>query len=555
MVNKVIVLESEPGIQRDGTFYDSKNYIDGQWVRFYRNRPRKIGGYRIIDNGIGGTDGIIRTIYNYDNPSTSNSCDSYLGRAASVGYETFDFNGVGGGFIDRTPDLTSPTNYYYPNNLWDFDVFIPVDAPDDPQIVAHVAPNAVDIGNDTEGPIYYGATTGVDKNAVLTQVVDANNEPVLASGGIVFAAPILVAYGNGGMIRWSHTGDITSDWPAPEDGNTQTIANTKILKMSVARGSSAPQLLAWTLNSIISLTYDSDTTTGKTSFIAVPIDSSITVISPGSIVGYNNQFFWIGMNQFYFFNGIVNTLPNTMNAEFFFDNVNLQQRGKIFGEIIRPTIGVTEIWWHYPTGTSTECDHVIIYNITTGKWYDSNLNRAAAASSGTFPFPMMSDNQLVNIPTRSGVIQVYPLWMHEFGYDQIFSLPTNPPSPPTNIQAIDSYFETHIYDFFESNPNINRAMRNLRIEPDLEMNGNMTITVRNRFFPADSINGELQIKGPYTFDMDTQKIDAVTSQGRLVSFKFESNELGGRYQMGKTLLNYNIGDGRTSGSGNAGTGG
>ena len=34
-----------PGIQRDGTALASNRYTDGEWVRFQRGLPRKIGGY------------------------------------------------------------------------------------------------------------------------------------------------------------------------------------------------------------------------------------------------------------------------------------------------------------------------------------------------------------------------------------------------------------------------------------------------------------------------------------------------------------------------------
>ena len=46
MPEKTIILKSEPGIKRDGTKFDGNNYTDGQWVRWQRGLPRKIGGYR-----------------------------------------------------------------------------------------------------------------------------------------------------------------------------------------------------------------------------------------------------------------------------------------------------------------------------------------------------------------------------------------------------------------------------------------------------------------------------------------------------------------------------
>ena len=40
------ILKSEPGIKRDGTKFDGNFYTDGQWVRWQRGLPRKIGGYK-----------------------------------------------------------------------------------------------------------------------------------------------------------------------------------------------------------------------------------------------------------------------------------------------------------------------------------------------------------------------------------------------------------------------------------------------------------------------------------------------------------------------------
>ena len=46
MPDTTIVLRSDPGIKRDGTKFEGNNYVDGQWVRWQRGLPRKMGGYR-----------------------------------------------------------------------------------------------------------------------------------------------------------------------------------------------------------------------------------------------------------------------------------------------------------------------------------------------------------------------------------------------------------------------------------------------------------------------------------------------------------------------------
>jgi hypothetical protein len=46
MPETTVILKSDPGIKRDGTKFEGNNYVDGQWVRWQRGLPRKMGGYR-----------------------------------------------------------------------------------------------------------------------------------------------------------------------------------------------------------------------------------------------------------------------------------------------------------------------------------------------------------------------------------------------------------------------------------------------------------------------------------------------------------------------------
>lgn len=517
-------LLSNPGIQRDGTQFASKSYIDGQWCRFYMGRPRKIGGYKLIDYGNGE---IIRTLFGVSNPD---KIDVYLGRASSLNYNTFDPQGNGMGEVDRTPTGL----VIRPENLWYFDLFtntIVADA-SNAFIVAACIPNGDDISNETPGNVYYG---DINLNTPLTQIfiepIDETSNPLQATGGIVFSSPVMVAYGDNGLIRWSKEGVITS-WPTK---NHTVIANSKIIQAYQSRGSTAPQLLMWTLDSLLNVTYITETTetSAESTFVASTIQNNITVISPNSIVECpNQQFYWIGTNQFYFFNGIVNKLENTMSTDWFFNNVNRAQTAKIFGIYVER---YAEVWWYYPKGSSTECNALIIYNTESKEFYDSISSRSAGlAANSILPYPLFSDNQYTITPTRGSVLTTYALWMHEFGVDQVVG---------QNVTAINSYFETHIDALFRDNPELNRLTRSRRIENDFVQTGDMTVTVNNRMFPSDTLeNGRLIQSGPYIFNKDTQKVDDVTSQGRLVSYVFRSNVVGGNYQAGDILLDYEIGD-------------
>ena len=54
MAEQIVQIMSKPGIKRDGTKFEGDQYVDGQWVRFQRGLPRKIGGYRSINKFLRG---------------------------------------------------------------------------------------------------------------------------------------------------------------------------------------------------------------------------------------------------------------------------------------------------------------------------------------------------------------------------------------------------------------------------------------------------------------------------------------------------------------------
>ncbi len=515
----IIPLASSLGIQRDGTPYFSKSYIDGQWVRFYEDQPVKIGGYQVIDAGT------IQPVVDMFAVQRPNSINLYIGRGGvtntfgGVSYTSIQYDGTASAEIDRTPTTGFTAN---DNNLWDFDLFTTSGehiSATGSQIVAQFAPNGNDISNTTEGGIFYG---DVDSNAALVQCLDDAMSPVTVSGGIIFSSPVMVAYGNDGVIRWSKPGDVT-EWPTDQ---FLVIANTKILKGYRTRAGGTPSLLFWSSNSLIKA-YTTVTGDPQTvSFSSDTIEDDITLMSPDCIVKYNQMFFWIGTDQFYFYNGIVQKLDNTMNNDWFFNNVNLNARAQIWGMAV-PRF--KEIWWFYPRGSSTVCNACVIYNVQYSVWYDSTISRGAGIQTSIFPNPIMADSVLRTIPTRAGLFSTYPIWMHEVGYDRV---------EETGFSyAIPSYFETRQQDLWSSDPQTSNLTLNRRLALDFLQTGDMTITINNRFYPRDSAASD----GPYTFTPTTPFLD-FNSQGGIVSFVFTSNVVGGFYHGGKTLQFINVGD-------------
>ena len=114
--------------------------------------------------------------------------------------------------------------------------------------------------------------------------------------------------------------------------------------------------------------------------------------------------------------------------------------------------------------------------------------------------------------------------------------------------AIESYFETNDLGLVSGGPSQpspigeNRWLRLERVEPDFIQSGDMELYVTGR--PFAQIADETT--GPYVFSPSTGKID-MREQRRELRLKFVSNVAGGTYQVGKVLLDADVGDSRPYG--------
>lgn len=530
MPNHIItVLAAKPGINRDSTDFDCVNYIDGNWTRFYNDKPRKIGGYKLI---LPGNTELIRQIFVPPQSLTAgeavtlgdttvNKSIIFIGRASSLRAIIVDINGNTSPESDRTPVVGfAPSG----NNTWCFDsITVVASGTATNYLLALVVPNINNINGNSEGLLYYGIT---NDSAILTPI-KTPSPYIQASGFVVAVEPFVIVGGNEGVIQWSNqTGDITS-WPAE---NIQSITNTKLIAGINIRGGGTPTALIWSITSLIRISYNVALT--PPAWNVDVIENTVTILGINCVVSYKSVVYWVGVDQFYIYTGVVQELPNSMNKQYFFSNLNKVERAKVWGMVIPQ---FNEVWWFAPLNGSTECNHAFIYNYAAGVWYDTPIGRTCGFSPQIFPYPLMADsvdhpNLAVNPPPGSLPEETYSLWMHEFGVDEVRYIYT---------LAINAFFETNIITVFDQNPSNDFQFRTRVIEPDFNQTGLMTVQVKNRGYANDTP----VISAPVFFGPTTNKVD-VEVMGRLVSYIFSSNTTGGYFQMGKVLIQYLPGDQR-----------
>jgi hypothetical protein len=381
MTKKVFALDTKPGIQRDGTVFDKQFYNDGRWVRFQRGRPRKMLGYRqITANMAGPSRGIYVNVQDNFNLV-------FNGYSDGLQVIPIDNNGVGSGISNFTLSDFTPNV----DNLWQFDTLYDTTGGGLESLIAHPGVNLSDIANSTDTPVLIGDLTGTNMTAVMDGA-----SPVSVSGGCVVLHPYLFVYGNNGLIKNCAAGDPT-DWSGA-DANETNVAGTKIVQgLPVRGGSNSPSGLFWSLDSLIRVSYapttiSSGATTTTLFWRYDIISSQSSILSAQSVIEYDGIYYWCGVDRFLMYNGVVKEIPNNMNQNWFFDNLNYAQRQKVYVSKV-PRYG--EIWWFYPRGNSTECNDAIVYNIREQTWYDAGQALGARRSAGFF-------SQVFNFPINAG---------------------------------------------------------------------------------------------------------------------------------------------------------
>ena len=606
MPKSTVVLKSLAGIKRDGTKFEGDFYTDGQWVRFQRGLPRKIGGYRSINkylteisrgfnsftqqslqychsggastverftidssknssiissrtpvgvgatgtvtlttggagsvdsvtvNGVTVTSGSVAFITDLPTTATAvaanitafTSTPNYSAvavgavitiTAATVGQATNGFvvvastTTITSTVTNMVGGLDALTSSVY--NQWMFQTSYDASTTDN-SLIAHVAPNLGCVCNDTGGQIFFGDILGTGALIEIPIPAGAN-----ATGGIVMMFPYLMYYGTAGVVGWSIPGT-PSDLSGAGSGIARVWGQKIVKGMPLRAGSgTAPAGIFWAYDAVIRATF----TGGATIFQFDIIATDTSIMSPDSIVDYDGMFFWAGVDRFLMFNGVVREVPNQLNLNWFFDNINASQRSKVFAFKV-PHFG--EIWFCYPRDDATECTHAVVYNVRETTWYDTELPSSGRASGGYnngFAAPLLTDC----IPTSSG----YRVWIHEQGVDEIDGQVASP---------IESYFETA--DLSSLAQGKNEYVRITTIEPDFLQNGPMTVQVTGRANARAPEVYSSEFIFPESAVEPHEQIVMLKEQRRELRVRFESNAVGGDYQMGQIIGHVDSGD-------------
>jgi hypothetical protein len=190
------------------------------------------------------------------------------------------------------------------------------------------------------------------------------------------------------------------------------------------------------------------------------ISKNVTIMSPLAAKASDDMVFWMGLEDFYVYDGRVQKLPCTVRS-YVFNDFNLFQKEKVFAAL-NSSFG--EVWWFYPSEDSDEVDRYIIYNYHENVWSIGTLARTAWLDRGINRYPLAAgtDNTLYN---------------QEKGLDDGSSAPA---------EAITSYIESSQVDIADSTHYgfIGRLLPDITFDGSTADSPSAVFTLKTRDFPG-----------------------------------------------------------------------
>jgi hypothetical protein len=375
--------------------------------------------------------------------------------------------------------------------------------------------------NIRDGGIYYFDTSGgLSNRAVpLNELTGATDAPTVAKQVIVSDVDRhVIAFGANPLgsniqdpllIRFS-------DQENPAEWRPTTINTAGDLR--IGSGTSIVQAVE-TRQQILVFT---DVTLHTMQYIGPPytfginrISENITIRSPNSAVAVGDKVYWMGVDQFYVYQGQVQQLNCSVKEKVLTD-INGEQSEKI-------TVGVNsgfhEVWWFYPSKNSANLDKYVVYNYDQDIWYYGTLNRTAWMDRGVTDYPLAAGTD-------------GHLYFHEFGFDD------NSGAAPASI---DAYIQSAPIDLGDG-----ETFSYVRkLIPDLTFRGSTNPSPTAVYtIDAFNYNGGLQVSSDTAnitktsaipVEQYTEKVD-LRVRGRAIAMKISSSQVGTTWRTGLNRL-------------------
>ena len=498
-------LDIPPGVVNHGTDTEAANrWRDTNLVRWSNGALRPVGGWQDYNNAAGsqvqlddgsGTQTIPRGAHSWQ----TFDLGPYLGAGTYNALYAMDIDGA---VMDITPAglasgrLDAGENLGFGGKAFGEETFGTARTADGELL------NPTTWSLDNWGEFLVGCSTGDGRifewqlgtglNAAALSGAPINNRAMMVTAErVVFA---LGAANNPRKVQWCDREDNTTWTPAVtnEAGDIELQTNGEILAGLKVRGRA---LLLTTTDAHLAIYNGPPTVYGFER-----IGTGCGLLAPLGAVSVDAGAFWMGRNGFYLYDGnSVQPLPCEVQ-DYVFTDINRTEIAKTFAV---PLQRHNEVWWFYPSGSSTEPDRYVFFDYLENHWGIGKLARAAGVDYGVFPEPMWFGTDA-------------KLYRHERGSTH----------PGGDVYAETGPMTEGVGD---------SITHGLWVIPDEKVQGQVTLTFKTRFHPNDTERSY----GPYTMANPT----SVRFAGRQIRMRVDGID-GTAWRVGAMRLDAYAGGGR-----------
>lgn len=223
------------------------------------------------------------------------------------------------------------------------------------------------------GPFYLQEASATYPGAPV-DIGTANQVPTASLGIAVGKDNSIIAFGCTPLgrydqdlahVRWSDQ-ENPADWEPREDntaGGFQIPWGTKIIGWVQTK----KEILIWTDTSLVSMRWVGD----PYYYSFEKVGDNVSLMSFRSAVAYGDAVYWMGLGQFYRYDGAITPIPCSV-IRYVFNDMRAESNDAVFGGL-NPEFN--EIWWFYVPSSNSAITNYVTYNYVENCWAIGTLTR------------------------------------------------------------------------------------------------------------------------------------------------------------------------------------
>jgi hypothetical protein len=360
------------------------------------------------------------------------------------------------------------------------------------------------VASPSEGAVYHwDRTLGPTSRAVLIPGAPSTNRRIIVSPQnrqlICLGASAIDGSPDPLLIRVSDNEDFTDFVPAILSDEAESNVYTKRIDSGseiITGFRTRKSVIAFTDLGVHIMQPDPDLV-----YEVTQVSEGNSIIGPNAGVEVDGTVRWMSFDKFMKWDGVISEIPCEVWSKVFGkepgQGINRAQADKVYAwhnDVF------SEIWWHYPSANSSECDSYVVFNYREGTWTYGTMNRTAATRKSAF-----YDNRPLAW-SSAGV-----MYKHEDGVDDVTA-------------ALPAFVETYDTELGEGKEQLHIS----RLVPDnVRQNGDIIVTLKAKRRPEDSA----YVSKTYVVEPGTKEF-GTRSRGRQVAVRFASADVGDDWRIG-----------------------